>query len=76
MTTSTEDSPIYSKAISVWMATHQGRMPGVPTSGEPEDDIVVYTPYLDDAAKNGTSPWGRNRGVTPPNPEPIPGPSR
>jgi hypothetical protein len=51
MTTSTENSPIYSKVISGWMATHQGRMPGVvPTSGEPEVDIVVDTPYLDDAA--------------------------
>jgi hypothetical protein len=76
MTTSTENSPIYSKAISGWMATHQGRMPGVvPTSGEPEDDIVVDTPYLDDATKNGISPWGRNRGVTQPNAEPIPSPS-
>jgi hypothetical protein len=44
MTTSTENNPIYSEAISGWMATHQGRMPGVvPTSGEPEDDIVVDT---------------------------------
>ncbi len=67
MTTSTEDTPIYSRAISEWMATHQGRMPGVvPTLGEPEDDIVVATPYLDDAAKNGISPWGPNRGVTRP----------
>jgi hypothetical protein len=75
--TSTENSPIYSKAISGWMATHQGRMPGVvPTSGEPEDDIVVDTPYLDDAAKNGISPWGRNRAVTQPNAEPLPSPSR
>ena len=32
-------------------------MPGVvPTSGEPEDDIVVDTPYLDDVAKSGISP--------------------
>jgi hypothetical protein len=76
MTTSTENSPIYSEAISGWMATHQGRMPGVVlTSGEPEDDIVVDTPYLDDATKNGISPWGRNRGVTHPNAEPIPSPS-
>jgi hypothetical protein len=28
MTTSTENSPIYSEAVSGWMATHQGRMPG------------------------------------------------
>jgi hypothetical protein len=45
VTTRTEDSPICTKAISVWLATHQGRMPGVvPSSGEPEDDIVVDTP--------------------------------
>jgi hypothetical protein len=69
VTTSTQDSPIYSMAISGWMATHQGRMPGVaPTSGETEDDIVVDTPYLDDAVRNGISPWGRNRGGTHPTP--------
>ena len=72
MTTSTEDSPIYSKAIAEWMASHQGKMPGVvSTSDEPEDEIVVDTPYLDDAAKNGITPWGRNRPVTQPNAEPI-----
>jgi hypothetical protein len=71
VTTSTEDSPIYSKAISGWMATHQGRMPGVvPASGEPEDDLAVDTPYLDDAAKNGISPWGRNRAVMTPAAQP------
>ena len=76
LTTNTEDSPIYSKTISGWMATHEGRMPGVvPTSAELEDDIVVDTPYLNDVAKNGISPWGRNRGVTPPNAEPIQSPS-
>jgi hypothetical protein len=63
MTTSTENSPIYSEAISGWMATHQGRMPGVvPTSSEPGDDIVVDTPCLDDAAKKRhlplrSQPW-------------------
>lgn len=52
MTTSTENSPIYFKAIAGWMATHQGRMPGVvPTSGEPEDDMVVDTPYMDGVAR-------------------------
>ena len=67
VTTSTEDSPIYLNAISGWMATHEGRMPGVVlTSGKPDDDIVVDTPYLDDVAKNGVVPWGRNRGVTRP----------
>jgi hypothetical protein len=47
----------------------------VATSGELEDDIVVDTPYLDDAVKNGISPWGRNRGVTQPNAELIASPS-
>lgn len=51
-------------------------MPGVvPTSGEPEADIVVDTPYMDDVAKNGISPWGRNRGVTRPNAQPKSRPS-
>jgi len=27
---------------------------------------VVDTPYMDDVAKNGISPWGRNRGVIKP----------
>jgi hypothetical protein len=75
MTTSTENTPIYDEAISGWMATHQRRMPGVvPASGEPERDTVVDTPYLDDAAKNGISPWGRNRGVPKPDAEPSPRP--
>ena len=76
MTTSTQDSPIYAKAISGWMATHEGRMPGVvPTSGEPEDHIVVDTPYLDEATKNGVSPWGRKRAVSHPIAKPISGAS-
>jgi|BarGraNGADG00212_1021973.scaffolds.fasta_scaffold53741_1 hypothetical protein len=62
MTTSTENSPIYFQVLKGWMATHQGRMPGVvPTPGEPEDHPVVDTPYMDDVAKNGISlgsqPW-------------------
>jgi len=65
MNTGTENTPIYDTAISGWLATHQGRMPGVvPTSNEP--DTVVDTPYMDDVAKNGISPWGRNRAVTTP----------
>jgi hypothetical protein len=72
MTTSTENSPIYFKAIKGRMATHQGRMPGVVSSpGEPEDHPVVDTPYVDDVAKNRISPWGRNRAVTQPNAEPA-----
>ena len=76
MSNSSENPPIYLEAISEWLAAHQGRMPGVvPTSGEPEDDIVVDTPYMDDVAKNGISPWGRNRAVTQPNAEPKSSPS-
>ena len=71
MSTSTESTPIYDEAISGWMATHHGRMPGVvPASDEP--DTVVDTPYMDDVAKNGISPWGPNRGVTKPMPRPNP----
>jgi hypothetical protein len=33
----------------------------------------VDTPYMDDVAKNGLSPWGRNRAVTQPNAEPPAG---
>jgi hypothetical protein len=47
----------------------------VPTSGAPENDIVLDTPYLEDAAKNGISLWGRNRGVTQPNAETPPSPN-
>ena len=76
MSNSSENTPIYLEAISEWLAAHQGRMPGVvPTSGEPEDDIVVDTPYMDDVAKNGISSWGRNRAVTQPNAEPKSSPS-
>ena len=76
MSRSSENTPIYLEAISGWMAAHQRRMPGVvPTSGEPEADIVVDTPYMDDVAKNGISPWGRNRGVTRPNAQPKSSPS-
>ena len=54
------------------MDTHQGRMRGaLPASDEPEVETVVDTPYMDDAAKNGISPWGRNRGVTMPPSGPI-----
>jgi hypothetical protein len=64
MTTSTENSPIYFQVLKGWLATHQERMPGVPhTPGEPEDHPVVDTPYMDDVAKNGISPWRRNRAV-------------
>jgi len=47
------------------MATHLGRMPGVVPAAD-EYDTVVDTPYMDDVAKNGISPWGRNRGVIKP----------
>jgi hypothetical protein len=33
---------------------------------------VMNTPYMDDVAKNGISPWGRNRGVTKPVPNQNP----
>jgi len=65
MSTSAESTPVYFEAISGWMATHLGRMPGVVSaSDEPMRATVVDTPYMDDVAKNGISPWGRNRGVT------------
>ena len=71
MSTSTEDTPVYFEALSAWKATHEGRMPGeVPTSAEPQ--VVVDTPYMDDVARNGISPWGRNRGVTNPVANPSP----
>jgi len=67
MSTSAESTPVYFEAISGWMDTHLGRMPGVvPASDEPTRATVVNTPYLDDVAKNGISPWGRNRGVIKP----------
>jgi len=67
MSTSAENTPVYFEAISGWMATHLGRMPGmVPTSDESKRARVVDTPYMDDVAKNGISPWGRNRGVIKP----------
>jgi hypothetical protein len=73
MTTSAENTPIYSNAISEWMATHQGRMPGVvPSSGEPQDETVVDTPYMDDVAKNGISPWFGHRQVSRPMADPNP----
>ena len=65
MSTSAESTPVYFEAISGWMATHLGRMPGVGPAAD-EYHTVVDTPYMDDVAKNGISPWGRNRGVTKP----------
>ena len=65
MDTSIENTTIYFEAITAWMATHEGRMPGVePASDEPEDDAVVETPYLDDVAKHGISSWGGDPRVT------------
>jgi len=73
MNSRTENTPIYFEVVSEWMAAHEGRMPGVvPASGEPERNTVVNTPYLDDVAKNGISPWGRNRRVTKPVPNQNP----
>ena len=67
MSQSRENTPIYFEAMRGWMEAHQGRMPGaVSASRQPEDDIVVDTPYMDDVAENGISFWGRNRALTEP----------
>ena len=59
MATRTENSPIHLEVLTGSMATHQGRMPGMPpTAGQREDHAVVDTPYMDDVAKNVISAWG------------------
>ena len=65
MDTSIENTTIYFEAITAWMATHEGRMPGVePASDEPAGGTVVDTPYMDDVAKHGISSWGGHPRVT------------
>jgi hypothetical protein len=60
MTPSTGNSPIYFQVLKGWMATHQGRMPGVPpTAGEPEDYPVGDTPDMDDRAPDTLRPTDR-----------------
>lgn len=76
MSTTTENTSIYFEAISGWMATHQGMMPGAePTSGEPVRNTVVDTPYMDDVALNGIAPWGDHHRVTKPKTETALGPA-
>jgi hypothetical protein len=46
---------------SGWLRSVSMVHPRLPTTpGELEDHPVVDTPYMDDVAKNGISPWGHN----------------